>query len=51
MKIFEVEPGVTVAELAAPEKNRRSHRGQALRMMVEQLRVAGHDSFATSRSG
>ncbi|HEY4368456.1 MAG TPA: RdgB/HAM1 family non-canonical purine NTP pyrophosphatase [Steroidobacteraceae bacterium] len=37
--IFEVEPGVTVAELAAEEKNQRSHRGQALRMMVEQLRL------------
>jgi XTP/dITP diphosphohydrolase len=37
--IFEVEPGVTVAELSAPDKNQRSHRGQALRMMAEQLRL------------
>ena len=49
--IFEVDPGVTVAELAASEKNRRSHRGQALRMMVEQLRATGHDSFEAPRSG
>jgi XTP/dITP diphosphohydrolase len=37
--IFEVEPGVTVAELSASDKNQRSHRGQALRMMAEQLRL------------
>jgi XTP/dITP diphosphohydrolase len=37
--IFEVDPGVTAAELPAAEKNRRSHRGQALRMMVEQLQL------------
>jgi len=36
--IFEVEPGVTAAELSAEDKNRRSHRGQALRLLVEQLR-------------
>jgi XTP/dITP diphosphohydrolase len=30
--------GKTAAELAADEKNRLSHRGQALRMLVEKLR-------------
>lgn len=30
--------GKTVAELSADEKNRLSHRGQALRLLVEQLR-------------
>jgi XTP/dITP diphosphohydrolase len=30
--------GKTAAELAADEKNRQSHRGQALRMLVEKLR-------------
>jgi len=32
------ELGRTVAELDAEEKNRRSHRGQALRQLVEKLR-------------
>lgn len=32
------ELGKTVAELAAEEKNRLSHRGQALRLLVEKLR-------------
>jgi XTP/dITP diphosphohydrolase len=32
------ELGRTVAELSAEEKNRRSHRGQALRTLVEKLR-------------
>jgi XTP/dITP diphosphohydrolase len=32
------ELGRTVAELSAEEKNRRSHRGQALRALVEKLR-------------
>lgn len=36
--VFEVEPGVTAAELSAEEKNRRSHRARALRLMLEQLR-------------
>ncbi|MDO8346360.1 MAG: RdgB/HAM1 family non-canonical purine NTP pyrophosphatase [Rugosibacter sp.] len=31
------ELGKTAAELSAEEKNRRSHRGQALRQLVEQL--------------
>jgi len=31
-------PGKTAAELPADEKNRLSHRGQALRMLVEKLR-------------
>jgi len=44
--IFEVEPGVTAAELAAPEKNRRSHRGKALRLMVEQLQLQGTSGSA-----
>ncbi|HEY5806362.1 MAG TPA: RdgB/HAM1 family non-canonical purine NTP pyrophosphatase, partial [Povalibacter sp.] len=37
--IFEVEPGVTAAELAAQEKNARSHRGRALRLLAEQMRL------------
>lgn len=36
--IFEVEPGVTAAELSADDKNRRSHRGQALRQLAVELR-------------
>jgi XTP/dITP diphosphohydrolase len=37
--IFELpQRGVTVAELPAEEKNRVSHRGQALRGLVEQLK-------------
>jgi XTP/dITP diphosphohydrolase len=37
--IFEVpERGLTAAELPASEKNRLSHRGQALRGLVEQLK-------------
>jgi XTP/dITP diphosphohydrolase len=39
--IFEISTGVTVAELAAHEKNQLSHRGQALRLLVEQLRSQG----------
>ncbi|HEY5810013.1 MAG TPA: RdgB/HAM1 family non-canonical purine NTP pyrophosphatase [Povalibacter sp.] len=35
--VFEVEPGVTAAELPAREKNQRSHRGKALRLLVEHL--------------
>ncbi len=35
--IFEVEPGVTAAELSADEKNRRSHRGKALRQLATEL--------------
>ncbi len=30
--------GLTVAEIPADEKNRRSHRGQALKVLVEKLR-------------
>jgi XTP/dITP diphosphohydrolase len=37
--IFEVEPGVTVAELSASDKNQRSHRGKSLRMMVKELHL------------
>ena len=37
--IFEIRPGVTAAELPAAEKNRLSHRGKALRMMLDQLRT------------
>jgi len=37
--IFELpQRGVTVAELPASEKNRLSHRGQALRNLLEQLK-------------
>lgn len=38
--VFELEGGMTVAELPAMEKNRLSHRGQALRLLVEQLPLA-----------
>ncbi|HNL78252.1 MAG TPA: non-canonical purine NTP pyrophosphatase, partial [Accumulibacter sp.] len=31
----------TAAELSAAEKNRRSHRGQALARLVERLRAGG----------
>jgi XTP/dITP diphosphohydrolase len=37
---FLPEDGLTVAELDAAEKNRRSHRGQALALLVERLRRA-----------
>lgn len=33
--------GKTMAELETPEKNRISHRGQALRLLAEQLRQSG----------
>lgn len=49
--IFEISPGMTVAELPAQEKNQLSHRGQALRLLVEQLQshgIAGVDSLASS---
>lgn len=36
--IFEVEPGVTAAELSAVEKNRRSHRGKALVLLIDELK-------------
>lgn len=39
--IFLAEPGVTVAELSAEEKNLRSHRGQALRLLVKELSRPG----------
>ena len=39
--IFEISSGVTVAELGAREKNQLSHRGQALRLLVEQLQSHG----------
>ena len=35
---FLPEDGLTVAELDAAEKNRRSHRGQALALLVERLK-------------
>jgi XTP/dITP diphosphohydrolase len=38
--IFELETGLTAAQLSPVEKNQRSHRGQALRMLVERLRNA-----------
>lgn len=38
--IFEiVERRLTAAELSAEEKNRLSHRGKALRLLVDQLRI------------
>lgn len=38
--LFEVPGrGLTAAELSAEEKNERSHRGQALRSLMDQLRV------------
>jgi XTP/dITP diphosphohydrolase len=37
---FLPDAGVTAAELDAAEKNRRSHRGQALRRLVERLKRA-----------
>ncbi|MFL6576522.1 MAG: RdgB/HAM1 family non-canonical purine NTP pyrophosphatase [Povalibacter sp.] len=37
--IFELESGVTAAELAPHEKNQRSHRGKALRSLVDRLRT------------
>jgi XTP/dITP diphosphohydrolase len=38
--IFEVAGrGLTAAELSAEEKNRLSHRGKALRVLVDQLRI------------
>ena len=37
--IFEVEPGVTAAQLSAEEKNLRSHRGRALRQIAAELRA------------
>jgi XTP/dITP diphosphohydrolase len=36
-----VELGQSAAELSAAEKNRRSHRGQALARLVERLRLGG----------
>jgi XTP/dITP diphosphohydrolase len=39
--IFELDSGLTAAELPAAEKNVLSHRGKALRMLVERLRAAG----------
>jgi XTP/dITP diphosphohydrolase len=37
--IFELDSGLTAAELPFDEKNRVSHRGQALRMLIERLRM------------
>ena len=36
---FLPESGTTAAELGAAEKNRRSHRGQALRQLVDRLKT------------
>lgn len=47
--IFELAEGVTAAELPAREKNQRSHRGQALRLLVEQLKA--HNHFVSSAAG
>ena len=37
--IFELDSGLTAAELPPDEKNRVSHRGQALRLLIERLRM------------
>ena len=39
--LFIVAGDHTVAELAADEKNRVSHRGQALALLAERMRIAG----------
>jgi XTP/dITP diphosphohydrolase len=39
--LFIVAGGRSVAELAADEKNRVSHRGQALALLAERMRIAG----------
>lgn len=44
--IFEIGSGLTVAELPAREKNQLSHRGQALRLLVEQLQLHSPASFS-----
>jgi len=51
--VFELADGRTVAELPALEKNRLSHRGQALRLLVEQLPLASrsHDVTGISPTG
>lgn len=46
--VFETESGLTAAELAPQAKNQLSHRGKALRLLVEQLRFG--DSAALPRS-
>jgi XTP/dITP diphosphohydrolase len=38
--IFELASGLTAAQLPAIEKNQLSHRGKALRMLIERLRNA-----------
>jgi XTP/dITP diphosphohydrolase len=38
--IFELTSGLTAAQLPAIEKNQLSHRGKALRMLIERLRNA-----------
>jgi XTP/dITP diphosphohydrolase len=38
---FLPEDGVTAAELDAEEKNRRSHRGQALALLIDRMRRSG----------
>jgi XTP/dITP diphosphohydrolase len=42
--VFEVEPGVTLAEATASEKNRRSHRARALLALVSALSKLGVDA-------
>ncbi len=56
--VFELDGGMTVAELPAAQKNRLSHRGQALRLLVEQLPLVrgsaasrSHAMAGTSSSG
>lgn len=47
--IFELDGARTVAELPAEEKNRLSHRGQALRLLVDQLLLARGSAASLSQ--
>jgi XTP/dITP diphosphohydrolase len=40
---FLPELGLTAAQLDAAEKNRRSHRGRALALLVDRLKTGAHD--------
>lgn len=48
--IFQIASGMTAAELPAHEKNQLSHRGQALRLLVEQLQLHNIAAFASLAS-
>lgn len=49
--VFELDGGMTVAELPAAQKNRLSHRGQALRLLVEQLPLVRGSAASRSHGG